>query len=111
MTDRADFLFELGTEELPPKALLTLSNALTQELMAGLQEAGLAMGEAKSYAAPRRLAVLIRDMAFGTENQMIERKGPALASAFDAAGNPSRALEGFAKSCGVHVADLQKIET
>jgi len=111
MTDRADFLFELGTEELPPKALLTLSNALTQELMAGLQEAGLAVGEAKSYAAPRRLAVLIRDMAFGTENQMIERKGPALASAFDAAGNPSRALEGFAKSCGVHVADLQKIET
>lgn len=111
MTDRADFLFELGTEELPPKALPSLSNALTQELMAGLQEAGLAVGEATSYAAPRRLAVLIRDVAFKTENQMVERKGPALASAFDAAGNPSRALEGFAKSCGVQVADLQKIET
>ena len=111
MTDRADFLFELGTEELPPKALLTLSNALTQELMAGLIEAGLAVGEAKSYAAPRRLAVLIRDVAWRTENQLVERRGPALANAFDAAGNPSRALEGFAKSCGVQVADLQQIET
>jgi glycyl-tRNA synthetase beta chain len=111
MTDRADFLFELGTEELPPKALRTLSNALTQELIAGLKEAGLAFGEAKSYAAPRRLAVLIRDMAYKTDDQWIERKGPALASAFDAAGNPSRALEGFAKSCGVSVADLQQVET
>jgi glycyl-tRNA synthetase beta chain len=111
MTDRADFLFELGTEELPPKALLTLSNALTKELMTGLRDTGLAVGEAKSYAAPRRLAVLIRDMAFSTENQLVERRGPALASAYDAAGNPSRALEGFAKSCGVTVADLQQIET
>jgi glycyl-tRNA synthetase beta chain len=111
MTDRADFLFELGTEELPPKALLTLSNALTKELMTGLIDTGLAVGEAKSYAAPRRLAVLIRDMAFSTENQLVERRGPALASAYDAAGNPSRALEGFAKSCGVTVADLQQIET
>ncbi len=111
MTECADFLFELGTEELPPKALRTLSNALTQELIAGLQEAGLALGEATSYAAPRRLAVLIRDMAFKTDDQWVERKGPALASAFDADGNPSRALEGFAKSCGVSVADLQQVET
>ncbi|OYV27285.1 MAG: hypothetical protein B7Z82_05925, partial [Halothiobacillus sp. 20-54-6] len=103
MTDRADFLFELGTEELPPKALSRLSDALTNELLAGLREAGLTFGEHTTYAAPRRMAVLIRDLAHSTLAQAIERKGPAFAAAFDAEGKPSRALEGFAKSCGVAV--------
>ncbi|OZB56409.1 MAG: glycine--tRNA ligase subunit beta [Halothiobacillus sp. 14-56-357] len=111
MTDRADFLFELGTEELPPKALLRLSDALTEELLTGLREAGLSFGTHQSYAAPRRLAVLIRDVAASTPEQAVERKGPALASAFDAEGKPSRALEGFARSCGVTVDALEKIET
>ena len=116
MTDRADFssddfLFELGTEELPPKALLRLSDALTEELLTGLREAGLAFGAHQSYAAPRRMAVLIRDVAASTPEQAVERKGPALASAFDAEGKPSRALEGFARSCGVAVDALEKIET
>ncbi len=116
MTDRADFssddfLFELGTEELPPKALLRLSDALTEELLTGLREAGLAFGSHQSYAAPRRMAVLIRDVAASTPEQAVERKGPALASAFDAEGKPSRALEGFARSCGVTVDALEKIET
>jgi len=116
MTDRADFssddfLFELGTEELPPKALLRLSDALTEELLTGLREAGLAFGAHQSYAAPRRMAVLIRDVAASTPEQAVERKGPALASAFDAEGKPSRALEGFARSCGVTVDALEKIET
>jgi glycyl-tRNA synthetase beta chain len=116
MTDRADFssadfLFELGTEELPPKALLRLSDALTEELLTGLREAGLAFGSHQSYAAPRRMAVLIRDLADSTPEQAVERKGPALASAFDAEGKPSRALEGFARSCGVTVDALEKVET
>jgi glycyl-tRNA synthetase beta chain len=111
MTDRADFLFELGTEELPPKALLRLSDALTEELLTGLREAGLAFGAHQSYAAPRRMAVLIRDVAASTPDQAVERKGPSLASAFDAEGKPSRALEGFARSCGVAVDALEKIET
>ncbi len=111
MTNRADFLFELGTEELPPKALLRLSDALTEELLTGLREAGLSFGTHQSYAAPRRLAVLIRDVAASTPEQAVERKGPALASAFDAEGKPSRALEGFARSCGVTVDALEKIET
>lgn len=111
MTNRADFLFELGTEELPPKALLRLSDALTEELLTGLREAGLSFGTHQSYAAPRRMAVLIRDVAASTPEQAVERKGPALASAFDAEGVPSRALEGFARSCGVTVDALEKIET
>ncbi|HQT42517.1 MAG TPA: glycine--tRNA ligase subunit beta [Halothiobacillus sp.] len=111
MTDRADFLFELGTEELPPKALSRLSDALTNELLAGLREAGLTFGEHTTYAAPRRMAVLIRDLAHSTLAQAIERKGPAFAAAFDAEGKPSRALEGFAKSCGVTVGALEKVET
>ncbi|MGD9665434.1 MAG: glycine--tRNA ligase subunit beta [Novosphingobium sp.] len=116
MTDRADFssddfLFELGTEELPPKALLRLSDALTEGLLTGLREAGLAFGTHQSYAAPRRMAVLIRDVAARTPEQAVERKGPALANAYDAQGKPSRALEGFARSCGVAIDALEKVET
>lgn len=111
MTESADFLFELGTEELPPKALGRLSAALTEELLAGFTEAGLPFGAYHSYAAPRRMAVLVHDLAKTTPAQDVERRGPALASAFDADGNPSRALVGFAKSCGVEIGELTQLDT
>lgn len=106
-----DLLIEIGTEELPPKALSQLSKAFTDGIVKGLQEARLNMGAVTSFATPRRLAVIIKEVDTQQEDQLIERKGPAVQAAFDADGNPSKAIQGFARSCGVEVADLQKQET
>ncbi len=109
--DTKDFLFELGTEELPPKSLANLSRALGQEITAGLEKAGLNHGEVTLYAAPRRLALWIRDLQTEQADQESLRKGPSEAAAFDEEGNPSRAVAGFARSCGVEVEDLERIDT
>ncbi|MDQ5768327.1 glycine--tRNA ligase subunit beta [Thiothrix subterranea] len=106
-----DLLVEIGTEELPPKALKKLSDAFTAGIVAGLAEAGLVAAEVHAYAAPRRLAVWLKSVPKQQADQIIERKGPALAAAFDKEGNPSKAAEGFARSCGVAFADLQQIDT
>jgi len=111
MTECADLLFELGTEELPPVALKRLSDALTREFIAGLDQAGLVHGEVQSFAAPRRLALLVKGCATGTPDTESERRGPAVQAAFDADGNPTKAAEGFARSCGTTVDQLQKQET
>ncbi|WP_039959534.1 glycine--tRNA ligase subunit beta [endosymbiont of Riftia pachyptila] len=108
MAERVDLLFELGTEELPPLALKRLSDALTQEFVAGLKRAGLAHGEVESFAAPRRLAVRISDCASRQADRTIERRGPAVKAAFDADGNPTKAAEGFARSVGTTVDQLQR---
>jgi glycyl-tRNA synthetase beta chain len=109
--DLHDLLVEIGTEELPPKALKKLSDAFTAGIVAGLAEAGLTATEVFPYAAPRRLAVWLKGVPKQQADQIIERKGPALAAAFDKEGNPSKAAEGFARSCGVAFADLQQIDT
>lgn len=106
-----DFLVEIGTEELPPKALKKLSQAFAQGLVDGLDQADLAYADVHVYAAPRRLAVWIEALALSQADKVVERKGPAKKAAFDADGNPSKALEGFARSCGVTVADLKEVDT
>ena len=106
-----DLLFELGTEELPPKSLRRLSEALGKEISDGLQQAKLNFGEVALYAAPRRLAVWIKAVETQQADQKNLRKGPAEKAAFDADGNPTKALQGFAKSCGVEVDQLEKVET
>lgn len=106
-----DLLVEIGTEELPPKALPTLSAAFTDGIAKGLQEAGLTPTEIIPYAAPRRLAVWVKGVATQQADQIIERRGPAIKGAFDANGNPTKAATAFAASCGVEVADLGKQET
>ncbi len=111
MSDTKDFLFELGTEELPPKSLCKLSQALGREIEIGLEKAALSHGGVSLYAAPRRLAVWVRNLQTQQADQENLRKGPAKKAAFDAEGNPTKALMGFAKSCGVEVADLEKIDT
>ncbi|MEJ2466202.1 MAG: glycine--tRNA ligase subunit beta [Candidatus Thiodiazotropha sp.] len=111
MADRATLLFELGTEELPPKALKRLSDALTEQFVAGLKKAGLEHGEVESFATPRRLALRIQNCMTKQPDRQIERRGPALQAAFDADGNPSKAAEGFARSCGTSVDQLSKLET
>ena len=105
-----DFLFEIGTEELPPKALLGLSQALVAALGAGLDKAGLAHGELAGFATPRRLAVWVKSLAARQPEQQLRRKGPPLSAAFDAAGKPTRAALAFAKSCGTEVPRLERIE-
>lgn len=107
----ADFLVEIGTEELPPKALQKLSKAFMDGIKAGLDEAELTYGEVNAYASPRRLAVRIEDLQAKQADKTVERKGPAKKAAFDAEGQPTKALQGFARGCGADVNDLSEIET
>ncbi len=111
-TPAADhLLFELGTEELPPLALKRLSEALTGAFVKGLDDVGLEHGKATAYATPRRLAVLIENCAFAQPDRQITRRGPALQAAYDSGGNPTKAAEGFARSCQTTVEQLQTLET
>ncbi|WP_419600006.1 glycine--tRNA ligase subunit beta [Thiolapillus sp.] len=111
MTDNRHLLFELGCEELPPKSLLKLSNALLENIRNGLDKADLDHGNCQAYATPRRLAVLVEDLSPAQPDRSIQKRGPALQAAFDADGKPSKAAEGFARSCGVTVEQLQRIST
>ncbi len=107
----ADFLVEIGTEELPPKALLTLSNAFRDEILTRLSTEQLAFGEVQTFAAPRRLAVVIKGLDEQAPTKEIIAWGPPVKVAFDADGSPSRAAEAFAKKNGVPVDELaNKIE-
>lgn len=106
-----DFLFELFTEELPPKALKKLSESLETAVTQGLVEAELAFKAITSYATPRRLAFMISQLAETQPMQKIERKGPAIKQAYDADGNPTPACIGFAKSCGIPLEDIRSINT
>ncbi|MCF6253463.1 MAG: glycine--tRNA ligase subunit beta [Thiomicrorhabdus sp.] len=105
------FLVEIGTEELPPKALKTLSNAFASGIEQGLTEAEITYGKVSVYATPRRLAVVIDEVQTVQADKTIERKGPAKKAGFDADGNPTKALQGFARGCGATVDDLIEIET
>jgi glycyl-tRNA synthetase beta chain len=107
----SDCLIELGTEELPPKALQKLSAAFTEGVVNGLKAAGLEVAQVESFAAPRRLAMLLRDVPLRQQDQVVEKRGPALQAAYDADGNPSKALQGFARGCGVDVSELQQKST
>jgi len=106
-----DFLVELGTEELPPKALKPLSDAFTQGICKGLEDAGIAFGKVEAFATPRRLAVRVRALADAQPDKPVEKRGPAVKAAFDDSGNPTRALTGFATSLGVTPDQLDTLET
>jgi len=108
---KQDFLVELGTEELPPKALKPLSDAFTRGITNGLEEAGIRFGKVEAFAAPRRLAVRVRDLEDAQPDKPVEKRGPAVKAAFDDSGNPTRALTGFATSLGVTPDQLDTMET
>ncbi|SFN02074.1 glycine--tRNA ligase subunit beta [Dokdonella immobilis] len=112
-TRRAPLLIEIGTEELPPKALDSLAAAFASGVAEGLARNGVAFDadSVRSYCSPRRLAVLIANVSSEQPDQAIERRGPAISAGLDADGNPTRALSGFAASCGVEVAALERLET
>ncbi|HEY0231531.1 MAG TPA: glycine--tRNA ligase subunit beta [Dokdonella sp.] len=113
MSDTRSLLIELGTEELPPKALDELAQAFARGVGEGLGKRGIAAAtqSVKAYCSPRRLAVWIADVATAQPDQQQERRGPAVNAGIDADGQPSKALVGFAQSCGVDVAQLEKLET
>jgi glycyl-tRNA synthetase beta chain len=108
---RADLLIELGTEELPPGSLRALADTLAEEVAARLEAAGVGGGARRIYATPRRLAVRIGDVLLTQPDRSIERRGPALTAAFDADGQPTKAAQGFARSVGLEVDALQRLET
>lgn len=106
-----DLLIEIGTEELPPKALKKLSQAFLENVKTGLDKADLNFTDIKPFATPRRLALLVSDLDEQTPDKNVERRGPALQASFDEDGNPTKAAQGFARSCGVTVEDLDKLES
>ncbi|HRD49973.1 MAG: glycine--tRNA ligase subunit beta [Candidatus Competibacter sp.] len=111
MAEHRDLLIEIGTEELPPKALFSLSLAFEQGIRDGLEKAGLPSNAIRRFATPRRLAVLIEHLPIRQPDRQLERRGPALSAAFGPDGQPTKAAEGFARSCGVAVTALQQQET
>lgn len=106
-----NLLLELGTEELPPKALRNLAQSLHDSFVKQLNEQGLQFSSSKWYATPRRLALFIEQLADKQEDKEIEIKGPALKAAFDADGNPTKAALGWAASNGIDIKDAQTLET
>ena len=106
----APLLVELGTEELPPMALPLLGEAFAERLAGALEEAGLLATKAPRhwYATPRRLAVHLGGVARRAADQTHQRRGPSIKAAFDAAGQPTPAAKGFARSCGVDVPTLTR---
>ncbi|MEQ1557342.1 MAG: glycine--tRNA ligase subunit beta [Methyloglobulus sp.] len=104
-------LFELGSEELPPKTLIKLSQALLDGVLQGLNAAELTFTGAKAYATPRRLAVFIENLSSHQPDKIVEKRGPAIQAAFAADGKPSKAAEGFAASCGTTFDKLERLKT
>lgn len=108
----ADILFELGCEELPPKALYGLSKALFDGVCDQLDEQGFAFAEdSRWFASPRRLAFLVRDVSEQLADKTVEKRGPSVAVAYDDNGEPKPAAIGFAKSVGADVGDLDTVKT
>ncbi|HSZ09589.1 MAG TPA: glycine--tRNA ligase subunit beta [Steroidobacteraceae bacterium] len=106
-----DLLFELRTEELPPRSLPALSQALTEGIAKGIDGAGIAHGKIHGFATPRRLAVWVEHLSEHQPDRQIERRGPPLANSFDGQGAPTQAATAFAKSCGVAVGELSRFTT
>lgn len=106
-----DFIVEIGTEELPPKALQTLATAFEQNIVDELTKLGLAFAGTAWYAAPRRLAVRVNQLAAQQADKIVEKRGPALAGAFDAAGEPTKAAQAWAASNGISVEQAERLET
>ncbi|MFZ3391073.1 glycine--tRNA ligase subunit beta [Buttiauxella gaviniae] len=105
------FLVEIGTEELPPKALRSLAESFAANVTAELDAANLAHGEVKWFAAPRRLALKISNLAQSQPDREVEKRGPAISAAFDAEGKPSKAAEGWARGCGITVDQAERLAT
>ncbi|SUT87619.1 glycyl-tRNA synthetase subunit beta [Actinobacillus ureae] len=106
-----NFLAEIGTEELPPKALKKLATAFAENVENELNQSGLSFEKVEWFAAPRRLAVKMLGLATAQPSKEIEKRGPAVSAAFDADGNPTKAAEGWARGCGISVDQAERLAT
>ena len=106
-----NFLVEIGTEELPPKALKTLATSFADNVEAELNQAGLTFDKIEWFATPRRLAVKVLNLATQQPSKEIEKRGPAVSTAFDPEGKPTKAAEGWARGCGITVEQAERIVT
>lgn len=106
-----NFLAEIGTEELPPKALKKLATAFAENVEQELNQAGLAFEKVEWFAAPRRLAVKVLGLAEAQPSKQVEKRGPAVSAAFDAEGKPTKAAEGWARGCGITVEQAERLAT
>jgi glycyl-tRNA synthetase beta chain len=109
MTDflASSFLVELGTEELPPKALKTLIASFKETIEASLKAEELSFSAVTAFAAPRRLAVLVENLAAQTPSKELVVWGPPAAIAFDAEGKPTKAALAFAEKNGIDASVLK----
>ncbi|MDO4431574.1 MAG: glycine--tRNA ligase subunit beta [Lonepinella koalarum] len=106
-----NFLAEIGTEELPPKALKKLATAFAENVENELNQAGLSFEKVEWFAAPRRLAVKVLSLAESQPSKEVEKRGPAVSAAFDTEGKPTKAAEGWARGCGITVEQAERIAT
>ena len=105
------FLVEIGTEELPPKALRSLAESFAANFTAELDNANITHGDVSWFAAPRRLAIKVANMAKSQADRTIEKRGPAIAQAFDADSKPTKAAEGWARGNGITVDQAERLST
>ncbi|MDK1290276.1 glycine--tRNA ligase subunit beta [Pseudoalteromonas umbrosa] len=106
-----NLLVEIGTEELPPKALRKLAEAFAQNTAAELAALELAHQGVSWYASPRRLGIQVKQLETQQQDKVVEKRGPAIKAAFDAEGNPTKAAQGWARGCGIDVSEADKLET
>ncbi|QSX40893.1 glycine--tRNA ligase subunit beta [Shewanella cyperi] len=106
-----NLLIEIGTEELPPKALRNLAESFAANFTDELTKAELSHGAVEWYAAPRRLALSVKQLATAQQDKVVEKRGPAVASAFDADGKPTKAAEGWARGNGISVDQAERLKT
>src|SRR5574338_843501 len=96
-------LIEIGTEELPPKNLNKLSTVFAHKVSQSFIDLGFSLGKVEHFVTPRRIALQIFQMPQKQPSRLIQKRGPALTSAYDQKGSPTQAIVGFARSCGIDV--------
>lgn len=106
-----NLIIELGTEELPPKSLRALAQAFSDSIEAQLEKADIAFESVGFLASPRRLAVSVKALSTGQADKIVEKRGPAISSAFDSQGNPTKAAQGWARSNGITVEQAERLTT
>lgn len=104
----AALLFEIGTEEIPAFALVSATSQLATLATKALDDARIPHGEVTTMSTPRRITLMVADVASSSTPLSQRAKGPAVAIAFDAEGKPTKAAMGFARGKGVAVEDLQR---
>ncbi|MGL9760447.1 MAG: glycine--tRNA ligase subunit beta [Symbiopectobacterium sp.] len=110
MTDKT-FLVEIGTEELPPRALRSLAESFAANFTTELDNARLTHSDVSWFAAPRRLALKVAQLSAAQPDREVEKRGPVIAQAYDTEGKPTKAAEGWARGCGITVDQVERLTT